>query len=73
MKDDLTGVYAGRRDAQRRLVVLASEIIPDALAGLRTAKPDHISAKIPRPTEALYRLVALQAFLPFSDKNLPFG
>jgi len=53
--------------------MLALEIIPDTLAGLWTAKSNHIPAKISRPTEALYRMVALQAFLPFPDKNFPFS
>jgi hypothetical protein len=41
---------------------------PRRLAGLRTAKSHNVPAKIARPPEALYRVVAWQALQPFPDK-----
>jgi len=53
--------------------MLALVIIPNALASVRAAKPNHITTLVAGSPEPLYRKIALQTLLPLGDENLPFS
>jgi hypothetical protein len=71
MKDNFACVFTRLWGGKWRLIVLALKVVPDALTGVRSTKPNYVAAVIPRPAEPLNGRVALEAFLPLCYKNLP--